>query len=296
LRGNLLLFFAAFIWGTAFVAQRKGLEVIGPFTFNAVRSVVGSIFLVPVILVRNHLGQTERHDKIPKSVRRKKTVVAGAICGLILFLATSAQQVGLVYSGAGKAGFMTAMYVVLVPILGLLFRRRPKPVVWLAALIALAGLYLLCVKEGFSIAKEDLPLLACALLFAMHITVVDLFSPYVDGVVLSCIQFAVTAVLSGIVMFAAETPDFSAILSAAGSILYAGVLSSGIAYTFQILGQRDASPSLAALIMSLESVFAALAGWVVLNENLSTRELFGSVLMFTAIVLAELPDKKQRKE
>ena len=270
LRSNLLLFLTAVIWGVAFVAQSAGMEYVGPFTFNAVRSVIGGIVLIPCIFILNR-GKQNR--------------------GIFLAAASSFQQFGIQHTSVGKAGFITALYILLVPLLGLLFGKRVSRRVWIAVAIAVLGMYLLCVNEGFSIAFGDLLVMVCALLFAVQILVVDYFSPRADGVQLSCIQFFTCGLICAVGMFLFEKPSFQQILTAWMPVLYAGVMSCGVAYTFQIIGQRDTDPTVASLILSLESVVSVLAGWLLLHQALSLRELGGCALVFCAIVLAQLPDK-----
>lgn len=278
-----MLVCAAMIWGSAFVAQSVGMEYVGPFTFQAVRSLLGGLTLLPVIAL---LGG-KRAAETPSGTR-KELWIAGLACGACLFVAASLQQIGLLYTSAGKSGFLTALYVVLVPCVSLLLGRRVPLTVWIGALLAAAALYLLCVKDGFSIGKGELLTLGCALCFTFHILIVDHFSGRVDGVKLSCIQFFVCAALACVGMAALEKPSLTAILRCWLPIGYAGVLSCGVGYTFQILGQRDAKPAVASLLMSLESVFAVLFGAVLLGERLTGPEYAGCVLMMAAIILAQI--------
>ena len=301
IRNSLLLVLTALIWGSAFVAQRKGGDVVGPFTFNGIRSFIGSAVLVPVILVLNRVKPSE---KIPKT-RAEKTVlwVGGACCGTILFLASSAQQLGM-YMGtsAGKAGFLTACYILLVPILSLFLKKKCGWNIWVGMGITVIGLYLLCMTDSLRFQASDLMVLLCALLFAVHILVIDYFSPLVDGVRLSCIQFLVCGILSMIPMFFVEMQhSLSGIvvwtqnlqsLDAWIPILYAGILSCGVGYTLQIIGQNGLNPTLASMLMSLESVFSVLAGWLILQEKMELRQLGGCALIFAAILLAQMPVDK----
>ncbi len=287
LRSNLLLFLTAVIWGVAFVAQSAGMEYVGPFTFNAVRSVIGGIVLIPCIFILNRGKQNRQRSR----QGRRDLIRGGICCGIFLAAASSFQQFGIQHTSVGKAGFITALYILLVPLLGLLFGKRVSRRVWIAVAIAVLGMYLLCVNEGFSIAFGDLLVMVCALLFAVHILVVDYFSPRVDGVQLSCIQFFTCGLICAVGMFLFEKPSFQQILTAWMPVLYAGVMSCGVAYTFQIIGQRDTDPTVASLILSLESVVSVLAGWLLLHQALSLRELGGCALVFCAIVLAQLPDK-----
>ncbi|MDD7178212.1 MAG: DMT family transporter, partial [Lachnospiraceae bacterium] len=225
----------------------------------------------------------------------RKTLLAGGVsCGVILCLASNAQQIGIQYTSVGKAGFITALYIVIVPILGIFLKRRCGWKVWVSVLIALIGFYLLCMVGGFSLERGDVWLLMCAVLFSFHILIIDHFSPMVDGVKMSCIQFFTSGLLSGIAMLVTENPDIANILAAWVPILYAGVLSSGVAYTLQIVGQKNYNPTVATLLLSLESVFSVLTGWVVLHQKLSVRELCGCVLIFIAVILAQLPEREKK--
>lgn len=283
-----MLFLAAFIWGVAFVAQSVGMDYVGPFTFNTVRSIIGGLVLIPCIFF---LGKKERGEE--KKEEDPKTLLTGGIlCGLCLCVASNFQQFGIRYTTVGKAGFITAMYIVLVPVLGIFLKKRPGKKVWFSVALAVCGLYLLCMTEKLSLGKGDAMVLLCALLFAVHILVIDHFSPKVDGVKLSCIQFLVSGVLSAIPMFLFEKPEAGAVCSAWLPILYAGVFSCGIGYTLQVIGQKEMDPTVASLILSLESVISVLAGWVLLGQRLAGREILGCVVMFAAIILAQLPDKQ----
>ena len=288
LKNALLLAFTAFIWGTAFVAQSVGMEYIGPFTFNGVRSIIGAFTLLPCILFQ----KKSCRKIIEEGSSRKDLVVGGLLCGALLFVASSLQQIGIKYTSAGKAGFITSCYIVIVPLIGIFMKKTSGWKIWAAVVLALAGLYCLCITDGFTFGKGDIFIFLCAMAFSAHILVIDYFSPRVNGVVLSCIQFFVCGVASLPCMFVFETPDMVAIISAWMPILYAGVLSCGVAYTLQIIGQRNVNPTIASLILSLESCFSVLAGWVILHEKLSIKESLGCVLMFVAIILAQLPDKK----
>lgn len=289
-----MLILAAFIWGSAFVAQSVGMDYVEPFTFNCVRNIVGGLVLIPCIFLLERLKSPAEREKEARA--DKRALIAGGLsCGVILALASNLQQIGIVYTSVGKAGFLTALYIVIVPVLGIFLKRRCGLNVWLGVGIALVGFYLLCMKGGFSLEKGDVYLLACALLFSFHILVIDYFSPMVDGVKMSCIQFFTCGVLSGAAMLVAETPQPENIAAAWVPILYAGVLSSGVAYTLQIVGQKNYNPTVATLLLSLESVFSVLTGWVVLGQKLSARELFGCTLIFVAVVLAQLPGREEKK-
>lgn len=295
-RNSMLLLLTATIWGSAFVAQSVGMEHVEAFTFNCVRNIVGGCVLIPCIFLLRWLrvkgGETPKKMSITKA-----EWLGGICCGIALCAASNFQQIGIFYTTVGKAGFITALYVVIVPILGLFFRKRVSFIIWICVAMSVGGLYLLCMPKGeLTLAYGDLLVLICAFLFSIHILVIDYFSPKGDGVVISCIQFFVCGILSGIVMLFVESPSITNILNAKLPILYAGVLSSGVAYTLQVVAQKGVNPTVASLIMCLESVVAALAGWVILGQNLSTRELLGCALMFAAIVLAQLPMPEKKKE
>ena len=290
-KNGVMLFLTAFIWGTAFVAQSVGMDYLEPFTFNGVRSLIGGIALLPCIWLLHKLNGESKKEESGKVL-----LIGGLACGVLLFAASSLQQIGLKYTTAGKAGFITAFYIVIVPVLGIFLHKKIGWKIWLAVVLALAGLYFLCITESFSIGKGDVLIFLCALIFAVHILVIDYFSPKVDGVKMSCIQFLVCGILSRPFMFTIETPKAAAMTAAWMPLLYAGVLSCGVAYTLQILGQKNVNPAVASLILSLESCFSVLAGWIVLGERLSLRESAGCVLMFAAIILAQLPDKKTMVE
>ncbi len=288
LRGALLLMLAALIWGTGFVAQSIGMDHIGPFTFNSVRNFIASLALTPVILFLRHRQDPAKAPGAAKHYR-KVLWIGGILCGVALSVASSLQQIGIQYTSVGKAGFLTALYIVIVPIFGLFLKKRVPISVWISVVIAAVGTYMLSIKEDFTIGTGDLYVILCAFVFSVHILLVDRFSPQVSGVELSSIQFLTVGVLSGIAALFAEKPDIHSILISMGPVLYTALLSSGVAYTLQIIGQKDTPPAIASLVMSLESVFAALSGWIVLKQNLAGRELWGCVLVFTAVLLAQIP-------
>ena len=288
-----LLLLTAFIWGTAVVAQSVGMDHIGPFTFNAVRSLVGGIALLPVILIFQRRKTPERRQQ--EKANRKTLLLGGLSCGLALGLASGLQQVGIQYTTVGKAGFITALYIVIVPILGLFFRKKVGAKLWGSVVIAIFGLYLLCMSGSLRWEWGDFLVLLCAVCFSVHIMVIDYFTTKVDGVQMSCIQFFVAALFSAVCMLFTEgVPDPHAVAISWVPILYAGVLSSGVGYTLQIIGQKGVNPTAASLVLSLESVISVLAGWVILGQSMSPREILGCVLMFCAIILAQLPDRKKR--
>lgn len=289
-----MLMLAAFIWGTAFVAQSVGMDHLGPFTFNGIRNFIGGLALLPCIYFLGRINKKE--EKLSggekQQVRKKKDlIIGGTACGVVLFTASSLQQIALQYTTVGKAGFITACYIVIVPVLGIFLHKKIGWKVWLAVALAIVGLYFLCITEKLSIGKGDALMFLCAVVFSLHIIVIDHFSPKVDGVKMSCIQFFVSGCLSVIPMFVVETLEIAAVMKSWGPILYAGILSSGVGYTLQIVGQKNVNPAIASLILSLESCFSVLAGWVILHEQLSAREALGCVLMFGAIILAQLPER-----
>lgn len=284
-----MLFLTAFIWGTAFVAQSVGMDHLGPFGFNGIRSLIGGVALLPCIYI---LGKINKNSNEKGDV---KTLAAGGICcGLALFAASSMQQIGIQYTTAGKAGFITAFYIVLVPVFGIFLGKKTGWKIWLAVALALAGLYFLCITESFSVGRGDIYVFIGALLFTVHILVIDYFAPRTDGVKMSCIQFFVAGILSMFPMAAFETTTVEGIMRSWGPLLYAGVLSCGVAYTLQIIGQKNMNPTVASLILSLESCISVLAGWAILGEQLSVREGVGCILMFAAIVLAQIPEKQSK--
>lgn len=288
IKSSLILLLTATIWGVAFVAQSVGMEYIGPFTFNAIRCVLGGLVLIPVILVlkkKKEIG-AENQEK-----EDKKTLWTGGIaCGVILCIASNLQQFGIMEASVGKSGFFTALYIVMIPVIGIFIGKRPGIKLWFCVALAVVGMYLLCMKDGsFTIERADIMLLLCALAFSFHILVVDYFSPKVGDVKMSCIQFFVCGVLSAVGMLFTETPDISNIQAAWLPLLYAGLLSCGVGYTLQIVGQKGINPVIASLIMSLESVISALAGWVILGQVLSPKEILGCVLMFVAIIITQIP-------
>ncbi len=291
LKTNLLLLMAATIWGFAFVAQQMGMEHIQPSTFAFSRFVIGALALLPVIWFFDHKrtasGETISTDK--------KTLILGSLCcGFPLGFASAAQQNALLYSPAGKVGFLTALYILFVPIIGIFLKKKAGAKLWAGVALAVVGMYLLCITDSFSLSLGDSFALLCSLIYSLQILAIDHFSPKLDGVKLSCGQFVVAATINGILMLITETPTIDGIIAAAVPLLYVGILSSGVAYTLQIIAQKDAEPSIAALIMSLESVFSVLGGWLILNQVLTTRETFGCILMFIAIVLAQLPEKSKQ--
>lgn len=289
LQSSFLLFLAAFIWGVAFVAQSVGMDYMGPFSFNGARFLMGSLVLVPLVLYRrkSFKGNERRFGS------RKITLAGGICCGLALCTAALFQQFGILYTTVGKAGFITTLYIIIVPIMGIFLKKRIKGKVWLAAVVAMAGMYLLCMSEGLSLSKGDRFVFICAILFSIHILVIDFFSPKADGVELSCLQFLTAGVICSILALIFEKPALSDFVDGIIPLAYAGIMSSGVAYTLQIVGQKDLDPTVASLILSMESVISMLAGWVILGQAMSGRELFGCALVFGAVILVQLPDRKK---
>lgn len=309
LRAALLLLLTAMIWGAAFVAQDVAADALEPFTFNGLRMALAALTLVPVIALRHTAAkkaaskaedatddQTLSPTLLPADpTQRRYLLLGGLCCGVMLAMGSGFQQLGI-NAGvqAGKAGFITALYIVLVPLTGLFFKKRPTPLVWMAVALSAVGLYLLCMQGGFVLEGGDILLLLSALSFTGHILVIDRVIPHVDGVKLSCIQFAVTAVICLVLAAFTEHPTWEAVKTAAIPILYAGILSGGVGYTLQIIAQKDIDPTIASLIMCLESVFAVLFGWLLLGDQMTVREYLGCAIMMAGIVLAQLPEKSSQ--
>lgn len=292
--GNeIFLIITAIIWGTSFVAQRIGMDYIGPFTFTATRFILGTLSLLPVILLADRLSEKAKENLKTKEYKQetrsnRDLLIAGIACGLALFLGISFQQTGLQYTSAGKAGFITALYIVLVPILGIFLNQKVEKNIWAGLVLAIIGLYLLSVQKDFSISKGDLIVLLGTVFWAIHILIIDYFAPKVDGLRMSCIQFFTAGILSLLVALFTETIEINLIINSAGPILYTGVVVVGIAYTFQILGQKGTNPSVSAIILSTESVFAAISGTLILGEVMSVKEIVGCIFMFGAVLLTQL--------
>lgn len=294
-----LLALAALIWGTAFVAQSMGMDYLGPCAFNAARSFVGSIALLPVIYAGDRLRQRGgAQEPAAYRWRNRELLLGGLLCGLFLSAASLLQQAGLQHTTAGKAGFLTSLYIVIVPVLGILLGRRGGKKLWLAVGLALVGAYFLSVSGGeglWAVGLGDGMVLVSAVFFSFHILVIDRFSPKVDCIKLSCLQFLVAGLVSTVLAAVLEGGSFrwGDLLASWGPLLYTGIMSSGVAYTLQIVGQRGLNPAAASLIMSLESVFAAISGWLVLSQPLTGRELAGCGLVFAGVVLAQLPERQK---
>lgn len=309
LKGVTLLLIGSFIWGTTFVAQSMGTNHLNAFAFNCIRNFIGVFALIPVLSwqiytnIKNmnsvqHAGYCNNsiYNQF-KEIFSKDLFLGGLISGTALCLASNFQQLGIQYSTVGKSAFITTLYIVLVPLLGLFFKKKLPLQIWCGVILAMIGLYLLCMKEeAFVLATSDIYLLLCAFFFTIQITAIDYFAPKVNCVALSMMQFFVTAIQSGIGMLCTELPTLENIYGAIIPLLYAGVLSSGIAYTFQIIGQKHLAPTVASLIMSLESVFATLAGWLILKEVLSTKELIGCGLVFAAVILTQIPASPKKEQ
>ena len=288
LRGSLAILIATVIWGSAFIAQSVGMDYIGPFTFQTMRSVLAVPFLIIVIfLIERDPAQSIRKWMQPELWK------AGLPCGIALFIAAGLQQMGIVHTTAGKAGFITAMYIVLVPILGIFLRKKPPITAWIGVLLAVIGLYLLSCVGVSQVNIGDIYLLGCALGYAVQITLVDQMGGAVDGLRLNCVQSLFCGIFSGTVMFITEEPVLTNIFACWIPLVYAGIFSLGIAFSLQIIGQKHLEPTPAALIMSLESVFAVLFGWLLLHERLSTPELCGCAMVFIAVILSQIPEKKK---
>lgn len=291
-RQTVLPFIAATLWGISFVFQKESTKLLGPFTFSALRTLLGFAVLVIFILFRNKV--IRKPDNTP--IKSKTLWIGGACCGVALFVATNLQQFGLVETDAGKTAFITALYIVLVPVFGLVIKKKAPALVWVSVLVALVGMYFLCIKNGFSIEIGDLLVLLCAAAFAVQILIVDRFVSLVDGVKLSCIQMLVSGTLSAIFAAFTETTTLSAVIDCMVPILYLGIFSSGVAYTLQVVAQKGTNPTVVSLILSLESVIGAIASAIALNERLLPREYLGSALMLVAVILAQLPESIFKKK
>ena len=295
--GGVMLTIATLIWGTSLVAQSIGTNLIGPFTFNAVRFLIGAFVLLPLISIKGY--QKSKHQiKFGNPPKRNYPLIKGGlICGAIIFVTASLQQTGIAYTTVGKAGFITALYIIIVPVIGLFLGRRINLKTWGCILLATMGMYLLCIDEKLVLGFGDTLVLLCALSTSIHILTIDFYSSKVDCIKLSCLQFLVCGVLSLAAAFMFESPQLKSVISAGVPILYTGILSCGIAYTLQTVGQKNVSPAAACLILSLESVFSVLFGWIVLKETLNSKEAVGCALMFLATVISQIIalNKQKRK-
>ncbi len=295
LGNSLLLFLTACIWGMAFVSQSKGMESMGPYTFNGVRCLIGAVVVFPLALGRFRVCNKKASAK-KETINWKATLTGGLLCGIFFTSASMLQQIGMVYTTVGKAGFITTFYMILVPILGIFLKKKVPILVWPGVVIACIGMYLLCITGGFSIAMGDVLIFICAVLFAAHILAVDSFVEKTEGVYLSFIQLLVCGVVCTTLAFVLEQPTWAQISDGLGAILYAGVLSCGVAYTLQIIGQKGVNPTVASLILSLESVVSAVAGYVAYkigflknDQSLTGRQILGCILVFAAVILVQLP-------
>ncbi len=292
---SFLLLITAIIWGTAFVAQRAGMDFMGPFTFGFWRFILGGMVLIPVIQVQRRIERKLEKDTIQSSEQkkqtRKNTLLGGLFCGFVIFAASSLQQIAIKDTTAGKAGFITALYIIAVPVLGVFLKRKISGLVGLGIVIATIGLYFLCIPKGeaFGFSNADRLLLWSALLFGVHILVIGFYSPKGKPITISCIQFFIGAALSAICMFLFEEPTFASLRAGIIPVVYTGVLSSGVAYTLQIVAQKHVEPTIASLVMSMEAVVAAVAAWIILDESMNAREISGAALLFFAVILAQLP-------
>lgn len=292
-RNSCLLFLAACIWGMAFVSQSKGMDYMQPFTFNGVRALIGAFVLFIYILVTRAVAKGKG---TLKPINWRVALPGGICCGIALTLASTLQQFGIAHTTVGKAGFITTLYIIFVPIAGIFFGKRVRWIVWVAAAMAAAGMYLLCMTEGLSVNSGDIMVFLCAVVFTAHIMIVDYYSPKADGVVLSCIQFAICGIVCTVCALIWESPNPGQLWEGMGALLYAGVLSCGVAYTLQIVGQKGVNPTVAALIMSLESVVATIAGYVAFkigflttDQTLTARQIAGCAIVFGAVILVQLP-------
>ena len=284
----------AIIWGSSFVAQTTGAEFVGPFTFICMRSLLGAAALLPVIGVTGMVKKKKGTDRKMTAEDKKILIKGGAVCGIVLFFASNLQQLGI--DGGtepGRAAFITALYILLVPIFSLFIGKKIRALIWPCVLVSLVALYLLCVKKGGRTQFSDIYVLACAVCYSIHILVIDRVSPRVDGVMLSMMQFLMAGLMSAVPMILFEEVSIDALIKAAPSIAYSGIMSSGVAYTLQILGQQKTEPTIATMVMSLESVFGVLTAMIILHQVPTLREGIGCILMFAAIIVAQLPEKKK---
>jgi len=286
-KNGMALLLAALIWGIAFVAQSVGMDYMGPWTFNGIRFLMGAVVLIPFILFRDRKKNRKKQYKI------HDTIIGGLLCGLALTAATTIQQYGIMYTTVGKAGFITALYIVIVPILGIFLNRKVPPLIWAGVFISVTGLYFLSVTENFSIGKGDILILICAFLFSIQILFIDKYAPKTNVIILSFIQFVTVGIICTSVCLIIEHPTLSGLKSGIWPLLYTGILSSGVAYTLQIVGQKGMDPTISSLILCLESVISVLSGWIILGQKLSTRELFGCLLVFIALSIVQIPQKKK---
>ena len=291
-KGELCLMLAALIWGSAFIFQKMGMDHVGPFTFGFFRFTLGALALLPVIFIYGKLNQKRSAPKEITPFKNRMLLLGGLQCGIASFIAGSLQQIGIMYTTAGKAGFITSLDIVIVPILLLFLRRRVGIFTWLGVALAGFGLYLLCITDGFTIQLGDGLVIACAVGYSFQILLIDYYSDKVDAIKLSFLQFLLSGLLSGVFMIFLESVAFQDIIDCAVPILYTAILEVSIAFTLQIVGQKDSPPAIAAIIMSLEAFFSAVCGALFLGEVMSSREMIGCVLMLTAFIISQIPDKR----
>lgn len=291
LKSSFLLFLAAFIWGVAFVAQSVGMDYMGPLSFNGARFLMGSLVLLPIV-IRN---RKKRAKEGTGQADLRVTFKGGICCGAVLCAAALLQQYGIIYTTVGKAGFITTLYIILVPVFGIFLKKKIPGKIWIGAAVAALGMYFLCMSEEFKLSKGDTLVMICAILFSVHILVIDYFSPETDGVELSCIQFLAAGIMASIGAVIFEHPHIRYFIDGILPLAYAGILSIGVAYTLQVIGQKDTDPAVASLILSLESVVSMLAGWIILGQALTGKELFGCILVFIAVIFVQLPDRNFKR-
>ncbi len=288
IKGELMLIITAVIWGTSFVSQKLGMNYVEPFTFGASRFLLGALVLIPVILIFDRSNNKNNGKAINDSYSRKDLITGGILCGSALFLGASFQQIGIVYTTAGKAGFITALYIVLVPLFGLFMKKKISRLVWFGVALATGGLYLLCIKEGFTIQVGDAIVMAGTIFWALQILIVDAYNDKTQGLKLSCAQFITAGILSAVAALIFENPSLTTIIECAGPILYTAIMVVGVAYTLQIIGQKTTDPNIAAIILSMESLFAVISGAVFLKETMTIKEIAGCVLMFAAVIMTQV--------
>lgn len=290
-RNSFLLFMTAFIWGMAFVFQSKAMDFMHPLTFNGVRSLIGALSIFVYLVISHRVfGQK------PEASDRKTTLRAGILCGIAMAVASTLQQFGIQYTTVGKSGFITALYIIFVPIAGIFFHKKVSGIVWFAAFLAAVGMYLLCITESFRLGKGDILVFLCAIVFTAHIMLVDYYSPKMDGVMVSCMQFFISGILCSIGALIWEQPNLSQLTEGMGTLLYGGIMSCGVAYTLQIIGQKNFNPTIAALILSMESVIATVMAWLAYkigflktDQSMTPRQIAGCVIVFTAVLMVQLP-------
>lgn len=306
IKSSFYLMLTAIIWGVAFVFQSMGNNYMQPFTFNATRNLLGFLVLIPIVILKPNKPEffTGKKSDNKVVIDKKITIIGGICCGLALSIASMFQQYGMKFTTVGKAGFITTLYIILTPILGLFIKKKCPFTVWIGAMGAIIGMYMLCITGSFSLSLGDILVFFCAIFFAVHILIIDYFSPKTDGVLLSCIQFLVSAVVCGIIAFIIEQPSWQQLIDGAIPILYTGIMSSGVAYTLQIVGQKNFNPTVAAMIMSLESVFSAVAGYfayslgyLTQDQSMTAIQIMGCVIMFGSVIFVQLPfDKLKLKK